>query len=151
MKALILFIIFIFILCVGVQNILEGEILHGVLLLCIPVSPFVAVFLLESHKKIYERHQEHLAKKYNLPEYVGNDNFWEKKFKKVIAKVIESTSDSAKLSCLEHCQSVVEEMNKGADIGLRSTTFSKINQAFRYTGCHLTITDSEGKSITKIV
>lgn len=151
MKALILFIIFIFILAQAYQKILEGEILPGVLLLCISVSPFVVGVLLKLHEKIYKRHQEALHKKYNLPEYVGNDNLWEKKFKKIIAKAIESTSDSAKLSDLEHCQSVVEEMNKGADIGLGDSTFSKINKSFRYTGCHLTITDSEGKTITKIV
>lgn len=151
MKALILFLIFIFILCAGIEHILEGEIGHGVLLLCIPVSPFVVGFLLRLHEKIHERLQEAIRKKYNLPEYVGNDNFWEKEFKKVIAKAIESTSDSTKLSDLEHCQSVVEEMNKGADVGLGNTAFSKINKAFRYTSCHLTITDSEGKTITKIV
>lgn len=151
MRALILFIIFIFILAGASQEILEGEILPGVLLLCMPVSPFVVGFLLRLHDKIYERHQYALRKKYNLPEYVGNDNLWEKMFKKVISKANGSTSDSAKLSDLEHCQSVVKEMNKGYDIGLGNTTFSKINKAFRYTGCHLTITDSEGKTITKIV
>lgn len=151
MKALILFIIFIFIICAGIQDILEGEIVHGALLLWMPASPFVVMFLLDLHKKNYERHQKALRKKYNLPKYVDNDNLWSNEFQKVIAKTIESTSDSAKISDLEHCQSVVGEMDKGAHLGLGNTTFSKINQAFRYTGCHLTITDSEGKTITKIV
>lgn len=158
MKGLILLFIFIMLIWCGVQSIIEGDVLSGMILLFFPISMLfgaLCYFALEQFfEKPREKREKALCKKYHLPKYVADNDYGalEKKFQEVIAKAIESTSDNAKISDLKHCQRVIKEMNKSC-VGSYTwlSSFSKIYKAFRLTGCHLKVTDSEGNNITKII
>lgn len=101
------------------------------------------------------KRQKLLREMYFLPDEARDDDKGVlcKNFQEVIAKAIESTSDATKLSDLKQCQSVVTQLNKGSQRCYPTwfSPFSNINKAFRLTGCHIIITDSEGKTIKKIV
>lgn len=154
MEILILLILFVILAIAGVQAFLIGEIFLGIFCL----FPLVVLLCVYPYYKHYYKPRkdsiEALYKMHYLPQrYIGNDyGAWEKKFQEVIAKAIESTSDTAKRSDLKQCQIVIKNMNKSC-VGAYTylSPFSKINEAFRLTGCHLTITDSQGKIITKII
>lgn len=159
MKAIIILFILITLIYCGLVSISEGDVDSAMTFLWLPVGLFFGAILSLSFKVFYEKprekRQEALHKKYFIPQDVRNDDEgrWERKFQNIIARAIEATSDTTKISDLRHCQSVIKEMNKGR--GYYSSThysyFSKINEAFRLTDCHLTITDSEGNTIAKIV
>lgn len=113
---------------------------------------FLAIFY--PYQRNREKRQKTLREMYSLrekgmPSYVADISLsaWEREFHKVIESAIESTSDDEKLSELQRCQNVVDGLNQPS----YGSPFYKINNAFRLTGCHLTVTDSEGKTITKIV
>lgn len=112
------------------------------------VYPIIAYY-----DKKKEKHLEALRKMYNLPEYVRDEygEKWDREFQKVITKAIETTSDPAKLNDLRCCQKVAKNMMDNSSAYSLDRPFYKINKAFRLTGCHFTITDSQGKIITKIV
>lgn len=158
MKGLILLIIFIMLIWCGVTAMLEGDVDVAMRFLFLPIVLLCGALSSIIFEKLYvqpqQKRQEALRKRYFLPQFAANNDYgvWEKKFQKVIAQAIEETSDSTKNSDLKHCQRVVEEMNKGlCGQSTYYSPFSKINDSFRITGCHLTITDSEGNIITKIV
>ena len=100
-----------------------------------------------------QKRQKALRKIYNIPERIDYEygEIWDREFQKVIKKAIDSTTDSAKLSDLKYCQRVAKAMNKDSGAYKLDRPFYKINNAFRLTGCHFTITDSQGKIITIIV
>lgn len=159
MKGIIILFVLLFLTWCGVTAILGGDIDLGMDFLFLPIVLLCGALSSIIFEKLYEqpqqKRQEALRKRYFLPQFATNNDYgvWETKFQKVIAQALEETSDSTKNSDLKHCQRVVEEMNKGL-CGQRTTyysPFSKINDSFRITGCHLTITDSEGNIITKIV
>lgn len=150
---LIFFLFLVFPIC-GIQSLMEGNIGMGVFFL-LPLVFVLCVFAYQQlYQKPLEKQYNALHKKYQLPKYVADDDYGalEKKFQEVIAKAIESTSDNAKISDLKHCQRVIKEMNKSC-VGSYTwlSSFSKIYKAFRLTGCHLKVTDSEGNNITKII
>lgn len=94
-----------------------------------------------------------LRKIYKIPSSISYEygEVWERELQKVIMRAINETTDSAKLNDLKHCQRVAKTMNKDSASYKLDRPFYKINNAFRLTGCHFTITDSQGKTITKIV
>lgn len=149
MKTILIFIFLILFPICGIQALSEGNIGMGLVFL----SPLIFVICIVAYILFFqmpqEKRQEALQKKYNLPQVVRNDygKAWDDGFQNALAKAIESTSDASKLSDLQRCQSVAKELNKGSF----TSPYQKINNAFRLTGCHLTITDSQGKVITKIV
>ena len=149
---LIFFLLIVFPIC-GVQALLKGEIGMGIFFL----SPLSIVLCVLTYELLYERprkkRQEALRKMYNLPGTVANDygSKWDEEFQKVIKKSIVTTSAPAKLADLQRCQKVAKEMMKDSKSYRLDRPFYLINKAFLLTGCHVTITDSQGKVITKIV
>ena len=93
----------------------------------------------------HEKRQKALRKKFNIPEVNTElyNHVWDKEFDKIINNAIATTTDPSKLYDLQECQKVVQQM--------KGHSFDMIYHAFRLTGCHFTITDSDGKIITKIV
>ena len=153
MQILLLFFLFIVFPLCGIQALQKGEIGMAIfffipitILIC---SLIVNYFIVIPHKK----RQEAVRKKYNIPEIVRDEygEVWDREFQKVIKNAIDTTTDPSKLSDLQNCQRVANQMIKASSRYTLDRPFYKINNAFRLTGCHFTITDSEGKTIAKIV
>ena len=100
-----------------------------------------------------QKRQAIIRKIYKIPSSISYEygEVWDRELQKVIAKAIGETTDSAKIADLKHCQRVAKAMIKDSTSYRLDRPFYKINNAFRLTGCHFTITDSQGKTITKIV
>ena len=153
MQIFILFFLFIVFPLCGIQSLQKGEVGAAIffftpitiLICCLVVNYFIVI----PHKK----RQEAVRKKYNIPEIVRDEygEVWDRGFQKVIKNAIDTTTDSSKLSDLQNCQRVANQMIKDSSRYTFDRPFYKINNAFRLTGCHFTITDSEGKTIAKIV
>lgn len=153
MKELLAILLFIIFPCCGIQALLDGEI-GMAMFFFLPLAFALCVLAYhELYEKPNEKRQEALRKMYNLPIGFSHEygEVWDKEFQKVIKKAIESTSDTAKLSELRRCQNVAKEMIKDSGPNRLDRPYYKINNAFRLTGCHLAITDSEGKTIAQIV
>jgi uncharacterized membrane protein len=153
MQYILLFFLFIVFPLCGIQALQKGEIGMAIfffipitILIC---SLIVNYFIVIPHKK----RQESVRKKYNIPEIVRDEygEVWDREFQKVIKNAIDTTTDPSKLSDLQNCQRVANQMIKDSSRYTLDRPFYKINNAFRLTGCHFTITDSEGKTIAKIV
>lgn len=112
------------------------------------VYPIIAYYDKKKEKRL-----EALRKMYNLPQYIRGEygEVWDKEFQRVIKRAIDTTTDSEKLTDLKHCQRVAKEMIKDSGAYRLDRPFYKINNAFRLTGCHFTIIDSQGTTIAKIV
>lgn len=156
MKGLIILFILILLICCGVQALLEGDTDSAMTFLFLPaIFVFTALFFLAYHlfENIRDKWQVAIHTMYRMPDSVKYEygEEWDKEFQKVIAMAIESTSDATKLSDLQHCQKVAEEMNKNSGTYTKDSPFNKINKAFRLTGCHLKIIDPNGNTITKVV
>lgn len=153
MQIFVLFFLFIVFPLCGIQALQKGEIGMAIfffipitILIC---SLIVNYFIVIPHKK----RQEAVRKKYNIPEIVRDEygEVWDREFQKVIKNAIDTTTDPSKLSDLQNCQRVANQMIKDSSRYTLDRHFYKINNAFRLTGCHFSITDSEGKTIAKIV
>ena len=99
------------------------------------------------------KRKEALHKMYELPDVVRNEYGyeWDSEFQRAITKAIEEATVNEKRTELQQCQKVAKGMIKDSGRHTLDRPFYSINQAFRLTGCHLTITDSQGKTITQIV
>lgn len=138
-----LFIMLLLFLPMGCGYLLiEEEIACGILWLLPPIIHIVYIIFKWPHWK----REEALHKMYNYPESIDWEfgYQWEKEFQSLLSKAIESTQDSEKKSDLKHCLHVVRKIKN--DSG-----FYYLQRTFRLTGCHISITDSNGKRITKIV
>ena len=149
---LVFFLLIVFPIC-GVQALLKGEIGTGIFFL----SPLTIVLCVLAYQQFIEKprekRQEALYKMYNLPDVVRDEygHKWDREFQQVISKAIEETTDNEKRTDLLQCQKVAKGMIKDSKPGRFDRPYFSINQAFCLTGCHLTITDSQGKTITQIV
>ncbi len=126
----------------GLMNLAEGEIVYAVLLL-IPTIIYTVYVI---YKWPHWKREKALHKMYNYPENImlESSDQWKREFHSLLSKAIESTTDPEKKSDLEHCLHVVKKIED--DSG-----FYYLQRTFRLTGCHISITDSNGKLITKIV
>ena len=153
MQAIIVFFLLIVFPICGVQALLKGEIGMGIFFL----SPLTFALCGLAYQLLYEKprekRQEALHKMYNLPDVVRDEygDKWDREFQKVISKAINETTDNEKRSDLQQCQKVAKQMIKDSGSYRLDRPFYRINNAFRLTGCHFTITDSQGKTITQIV
>jgi len=149
---LVFFLLIVFPIC-GVQALLKGEIGTGIFFL----SPLMIVLCALAYHLLYgkprEKRKEALYKMYELPDVVRNEygDEWDSEFQRAITKAIEEATDNEKRTELQQCQKVAKGMIKDSGRHTLDRPFYSINQAFRLTGCHLTITDSQGKTITQIV
>ena len=100
-----------------------------------------------------QKRQATIRKIYKIPSSISYEygEVWNRELQKVIKNAIDTTTDPSKLSDLQNCQRVANQMIKDSSRYTLDRPFYKINNAFRLTGCHFTITDSEGKTIAKIV
>ncbi len=153
MKAILLFFLFIVFPICGIQALMKGEIGTGLFFLSPLMLALCGLAYQLFYKKPLEKRQETLRKKYNLPNVIRDEygDKWDREFQKVIAKAIESASDNEKRTDLLQCQKVAEEMMKDSSRNTFNRPYYMINKAFRLTGCHLTITDSQGRKISQIV
>ena len=153
MAYILLFVFFILFPICGFQSLEKGEVDSALFFF----SPWIVLicYLLINHfyVKPRKKRQEAVSKMYNLPNRIEHEygELWNREFQKVINKAINTTTDSKKLTDLHHCKRVAGEMIKDSGSYRLDRPFYKINNAFRLTGCHITITDSEGNSITQIV
>lgn len=153
MQAIIVFFLLIVFPICGVQALMNGEIGMGISFL----SPLTFALCGLAYQLLYEKprekRQEALHKMYNLPDVVRDEygDKWDREFQKVISKAINETTDNEKRSDLQQCQKVAKQMIKDSGSYRLDRPFYRINNAFRLTGCHFTITDSQGKTITQIV
>lgn len=153
MQAFLLFLLFILFPICGFQALQEGEVGTGIFFF----SPLTIALCGLAYEKFYveprKKRQDALHIMYNLPQTIRDEygEAWNKEFQKVITKAIETTTDNAKRADLQHCQRVSKEMMKDSGSYRLDRPFYKINNAFRLTGCHFTITDSQGKTIAQIV
>ena len=82
---------------------------------------------------------------YNIPQKVkSGECHWDKSFLKIIETAIENITAEDKKNDLEQCGKIVKKMTD-------EKSFDDLHRAFRLTGCHMKITDDNGKLITKIV
>lgn len=149
---LIFFLFLVFPIC-GIQSLMEGNIGTGVFFF-LPLMLALCVFAYQQlYQKPLDKRYDALHKKYKLPYEVRDDNGekWDKDFQMTISKAIASTTEPKKKSELQRCQTVAKEMIKDSGANRLDRPFYKINNAFRLTGCHLTITDSKGNTIVQIV
>ena len=109
--------------------------------------------IISYYDKLKEKRQEALHKMFNLPDVVRDEygETWDREFQKVISKAIETATDNEKRTDLQQCQKVAKEMIKDSGAYRLDRPFYSINKAFRLTGCHFTITDSQGKTISQII
>lgn len=153
MQAILLFFLLIVFPICGVQALMKGEIGMGIFFL----TPLTFALCGLAYHLLYEKprkkRQEALYKMYNLPDVVRDEygHKWDREFQQVISKAIEEATDNDKRNDLLQCQKVAKEMIKDSGPCEFDRPFYSINQAFCLTGCHLTITDSQGKIITQIV
>ena len=131
----------------GFAYLFLGEFALGTLYL-LPLIVLIAVLLYRHFVTEPEKvRMAVLSRMYNYPSHLGKDDTadqWQKGFKAVIHGGLVTCSDSDKKTDLNHCQHVVEKMEKDC-------SFDDLNRAFRLTGCHMEIKDSTGHTITKIV
>ena len=153
MKYIVLFVLFILFPICGIQSLEKGEIGSAIFflfpLLVLICGIIINLCVVEPRKK----RQVALRKMYNLPDVVRDEygHTWDREFQKVISKAIEEVTDNEKLADLQQCQKVAKNMIKDSCNYRLDRPYYRINNAFRLTGCHLTITDSQGNIITQIV
>lgn len=153
MQYIILFFLFIVFPICGIQALLEGDIDSAVFFF----SPLIILIcgLVVNYCFVvpHQKRQEAAHKMYKLPERIEKEHgeVWDKEFQKVITDSIDKIQDSSKRADLQECQKVAKQMIKDSSPYRLDSPFYKINNAFRLTGCHFTITDSDGKTITQIV
>lgn len=136
--------------CLGVLAMINDLDFIGCICFCIAISGFIQP-IVEHHGKLREKRQEVLRKIYNIPERLDHEygEQWCREFQKLIGDAMKSTTTPEKLQDLHECSQTVQNISKWPIVGMGDDYY--INSAFRYTGCHLTVTDGTGKVITEIV
>ena len=87
-----------------------------------------------------------IRRMYKLPLLLDKEDGeqWGKEFQQLINTKLNNISESEKKNDLQQCQHIVKKM-------IKDKAFENIHRVFRFTGCHLIVTDNDGKPITKIV
>ena len=93
-----------------------------------------------------EKLKESLRKMHNYPKRIIHEDGeqWGKAFQRIIEKTIDNVTEEDKKKDLQQCERIVKKMTK-------EKSFDNLHRAFRLTGCHVEITDDNGKLITKVV
>jgi len=92
------------------------------------------------------KREEALHEMYNYPDKISLEfgEQWNSEFQRLLSKNIAVTNDSEKKNDLRNCQNAVKKIKDDAG-------FYYLQHTFRLTGCHISITDSNGKRIAKII
>lgn len=93
-----------------------------------------------------EKRWNAVRRMYDLPYSLVKEDGdqWGKEFQQLINAEINNVSELEKKNDLQQCQHIVKKM-------IKDESFENLHRAFRFTGCHLIVTDNDGKPITKIV
>ena len=153
MQLLLLFFLFIVFPICGIQALQKGEVGMAIFFF-FPVMALICYLVINYCIVVpRQKRQEAVHKMYKLPSRIDHEygKVWDKEFQEVIKNAIDTTTDPDKRTDLQECQRVAKQMIKDSSSYTFDRPFYKINNAFRLTGCHFTITDSEGKTITQIV
>lgn len=139
--------LFIYLPIMGFVYLFLGKYALGILyiipLLC-PIGYFLYRYLVIEPEKT---RRAALCRMYDYPQRLNKKetvNHWYSVLKDVITIGLTTCSDPNKKSDLDQCQHIVNKMEND-DI------FDKFHRAFRLTGCHMKIKDSNGRTISKIV
>lgn len=130
----------------GIIQIVFEDIFNALLLFI----PLICCILYVVYDRIAnvpkEKKWNALRKMYNLPYCLVKEDGeqWGKAFQQLINTELNNVSESEKKDDLQQCQHIVKKM-------IKDEAFENLHRAFRITGCHLIITDNDGKLITKIV
>lgn len=130
----------------GLFAIVEGDyfyafLLYMPLICCLLYFVFYRITIVPSNKR-----KEALRKMYKYPRRLVKEDGeqWGKVFLQLINAELDNISESQSKKDLQQCQHIVKKMTK-------DEVFKNLHRAFRLTGCHLMVTDNDGKPITKIV
>lgn len=131
----------------GVVYILIGEWIQG--LFCwLPLMCFIGVVLYRHYiVQPKETLMVELSHMYKYPRRLTKNeraDKWHSGFSAVIQNGIAAVDDPAKQADLKQCHKIVEKMAK-------DNVFHSLHRAFRITGCHLKVTDDNGRVLTQIV
>lgn len=151
MQYIILFILFILFPICGFQSLQKGDIGSAIFFLfplfALVCGIIINLCVIEPRKK----RQKALREMYKIPIKLNHEfgEQWGREFQKIIREARKNTSDTDKLQDLEHCSQTVQNISKWPMVGMGDEYY--LNSAFRYTGCHLKVTDSNGNIISVIV
>ena len=141
-----LFLVTLILSISGICSIVEGR-YYVALLYCAPLicsllyGVYYWIAIVPKQKK-----WNAIRSMYNLPYILDKDDGeqWSKGFLQLINTELKNVSESEKKNDLQQCQHIVKKM-------IKDESFENFHRAFRFTGCHLIVTNNEGKPITKIV
>lgn len=145
MEIIVVFVaLFLFIL--GVNFLIDGEFWYAILtLFTLPVILLVGIIYNKYIIKPKREIQNALHRMYKFPYSVKpNNELWSKSFLELLNSGLNNVSDPNKKSDLKHCRQIVDKMTKEGK-------FESLHRAFKLTGCHFIIKDSEGRTVTNIV
>lgn len=117
------------------------------ILLCIPLICFLSYVIYYWIAIVpKEDSWNAIRRMYNLPNILDKEEEeqWSKEFQQLIDTELNKISEPEKKNDLQQCQHIVKKM-------IKDESFENLHRAFRFTGCHLIVTDNDGKIITKIV
>jgi len=137
-----LVIVFLFSLSAGLGYLVEGKIGYAVFWFLLPIAYITFIIYKWPHWK----REEALHEMYNYPDKISLEfgEQWNSEFQRLLSKNIAVTNDSEKKNDLRNCQNAVKKIKDDAG-------FYYLQHTFRLTGCHISITDSNGKRIAKII
>ncbi len=126
---------------IAFEDYFKAFILFIPLIYCILYGVYYWIAIVPKKKK-----WNSIRNMFNLPYCVVKENGeqWGKEFQQLINTELNNVSDSGKKNDLQQCQNIVNKM-------IKDEAFENLHRAFRFTGCHLIVTDNDGKPITKIV
>lgn len=151
MQYILLFVFLILFPICGFQSLQKGDIGSAIFFLfplfTLICSLIINLCFVEPHKK----RQKALCEMYEIPSRLDHEygEQWGREFQKNIGDARKNITDPAKLQDLQHCSQTVQNISKWPVVGMGDEYY--INSAFRCTGCHLKVTDSNGKIISVIV
>ena len=140
------FIVTLFYTVAGIMAVIFEDYFNALLLFI----PLICCLLYVVYYRIVfvpkEKRWSALRRMYNLPYCLEKEDGeqWGKAFQQLINTEINNVSETEKKNDLQQCQLIVKKM-------INDEAFENLHRAFRFTGCHLIVTDNDGKLIKKIV
>ena len=135
----------------GILVLIDGDFYGSDIQLFYPLFALICIIIVGV---IYDKHvstpreelKDALHKMYNYPKRLAQEDGgqWGKSFQRVIGVAIENVTEEGKKNDLQQCGKIVKKMTN-------EKSFHDLHHAFRLTGCHIKITDGNGKLITKVV
>lgn len=129
------------IMLIAFEDYFKAILLFIPLICCLLYGVYFGIAIVPKQKK-----WNAIRRMYNLPCILDKEDGeqWGKGFQQIINTELNNVSESEKKNDLLQCQHIVKKM-------IKDESFENLHRAFRFTGCHLIVTDNDDKPITKIV